>query len=557
MKKKMLKKLTALSLAAVTALSMTACGGGGGTTGQASTTGLDENGEVRDITFPLEETAELSFITSAPANSTQDPNERVIFQRLEEETNVHINWTCFVQDQFNDKKNLALSQAKSLPDGLFNAGMSNYDLLRYAKQGVIIPVEDLIENYMPNLQAVFEKYPEYKTMCTAPDGHIYSFPWIEQLGSGKEAIQSIGGMPFINKTWLDELGLEVPTTTEELKEVLVAFKENDPAGNGQTIPMSFIINDGDQDPYVLLGAFGEGYGDVPDHTAVTNDKKVIWTAAQEGYKEGISWLHELYELGVMDPEAFTQDWSTYVSKGKAGRYGLFFTWDSANIAPDMNDYIPLPALEGPDGMKSIPRQSGSATSGFDRGRCVLTSNCKDTALAAKWLDQMYAPLQSPQNNWGTYGEEGKFNIFEMSTNDAGEPMLKHMDLGNESPVEVREAQSVNGPLAILNDYYGTYVTCPDDAQYRLDWIKDIYVPDMIEEYVYPNVFMSQEDTDELNQYETDLKKYTEQMKAEWIMNGGIEEQWDEYLTILDEYGLQKWLEIKQKYLDDYFAAGNE
>ena len=149
MKKKMLKKLTALSLAAVTALSMTACGGGGGTTGQASTTGLDENGEVRDITFPLEETAELSFITSAPANSTQDPNERVIFQRLEEETNVHINWTCFVQDQFNDKKNLALSQAKSLPDGLFNAGMSNYDLLRYAKQGVIIPVEDLIENYMP------------------------------------------------------------------------------------------------------------------------------------------------------------------------------------------------------------------------------------------------------------------------------------------------------------------------------------------------------------------------------------------------------------------------
>ena len=80
---------------------------------------------------------------------------------------------------------------------------------------------------------------------------------------------------------------------------------------------------------------------------------------------------------------------------------------------------------------------------------------------------------------------------------------------------------------------------------------------MIEEYVYPNVFMSQEDTDELNQYDTDLKKYTEQMKAEWIMNGGIEEQWDEYLTTLDEYGLQKWLEIKQKYLDDYFAAGNE
>ncbi|MDO4293412.1 MAG: ABC transporter substrate-binding protein [Eubacteriales bacterium] len=553
MKRAILKKMLALTLTAATAVSMAACGSS--SAGQANTSGLDENGQVKEITFPLAEKAELSFITSAPANSTQDPNERVIFQRLEEQTNVHINWTCFVEDQFDDKKNLAMSQAKSLPDGLFNANMSNYDLLRYAKQGVIIPVEDLIDNYMPNLQAVFEKYPEYRTMCTAPDGHIYGFPWIEQLGEGKEAIQSVGGMPFINKKWLDELNLEVPTTTDELVEVLKIFKEKDPAGNGQTIPMSFIANGGNEDLGVLLGAFGEGYGDVPDHIAVTNDKKVIWTAVQDGYKEGIEWLHTMYEEGLMDPEAFTQDWSTFVSKGKADRYGLFFTWDAANIGSNLDDYIPLPALAGPDGMKSMPRQSGSATSGFDRGRCVLTSNCKDTALAAKWLDQMYAPLQSPQNNWGTYGEEGKFNIFEMSTNDEGEPMLKHMDLGTESPVEVRQNQSVNGPLAVLNDYYGVYVTCPDDAQYRLDWIREIYVPDMIEEYVYPNVFTSQEDADALNQYETDIKQYTEQMKADWIMNGGIGEDWDAYLKKLEEYGLSKYLEIKQSYLDAYYADG--
>lgn len=551
MKKRLLKKVLALTLTAATILSMTACGNSA--SGAANTSGLDENGQVREITFPLEEKAQLTFITSAPANSTQNPNERVIFQRMEEATNVHVEWTCFVEDQFNDKKNLALSQAKSLPDGLFNAGMSNYDLLRYAKQGVIIPVEDLIDNYMPNLKAVFEQYPEYRTMCTTPDGHIYAFPWIEQLGEGKEAIQSIGGMPFINKKWLDQLGLEVPTTTDELEQVLLTFKEKDPAGNGQTIPMSFIINGGNEDPHELMGAFGEGYGDVPDHIAVTNDKKVIWTATQEGYKEAIEWLHKLYEEGLMDPEGFTQDWGTFVSKGKADRYGLFFTWDAANIGSNLEDYIPLPALTGPTGMKSVCRQSGSATSGFDRGRCVLTSNCKDTALAAKWLDQMYAPLQSPQNNWGTYGEEGKFNIFEMSENEKGEPMLKHMDLGTESPVEVRQAQSVNGPLAILNDYYGTYVTCPDDAQYRLDWIREIYVPDMIEEYVYPNVFTSQEDADTLNQYETDLKKYTEQMKADWIMNGGVQEGWDAYLKKLDEYGLQKYLEIKQSYLDAYYA----
>ena len=95
-------------------------------------------------------------------------------------------------DQFSDKKNLALAQFGNLPDGLFNAGMSDYDLLRYAKQGIIIPLENLIDKYMPNLQAVFEKYPEYRTMCTAPDGHIYSFPWIEQLAQGKKPFRQSG-----------------------------------------------------------------------------------------------------------------------------------------------------------------------------------------------------------------------------------------------------------------------------------------------------------------------------------------------------------------------------
>ena len=63
-------------------------------------------------------------------------------------------------------------------------------------------------------------------MCTAPDGHIYSFPWIEQLGAGKEAIQAIGDIPYINKKWLDYLGLEVPTTTDELEQVLIAFRDH-------------------------------------------------------------------------------------------------------------------------------------------------------------------------------------------------------------------------------------------------------------------------------------------------------------------------------------------
>lgn len=61
-------------------------------------------------------------------------------------------------------------------------------------------------------------------MITAPDGHIYSFPWIEELGAGKESIHSVNDIPWINMEWLNKLGLKMPTTTEELKNVLIAFK---------------------------------------------------------------------------------------------------------------------------------------------------------------------------------------------------------------------------------------------------------------------------------------------------------------------------------------------
>ena len=91
---------------------------------------------------------------------------------------------------------------------------------------VISPLISLMLDPVSYTHLDVYKRQEYRTMCTAPDGHIYSFPWIEQLGSGKEAIQAIGDIPYINKKWLDYLGLDVPTTTDELEQVLIAFRDH-------------------------------------------------------------------------------------------------------------------------------------------------------------------------------------------------------------------------------------------------------------------------------------------------------------------------------------------
>lgn len=511
---------------------------------------------AESVRLPLKTKQTITGLTSYPSGTESDPNKRVIFERLEKKTNVHVDWKSIASDQWGDKISLQMVNFSTLPDFIFSAGFSDSDLLKYGEQELILPLEDYIDKYMPNLKKVFDEYPEYRKMSTDTKGHIWALPWIEQLGENKTAIQTIGNMSFINKKWLDYLKLDMPETTDELEDVLKSFKDHEAdlkekfQIDGSVIPLSCIVND--QDPALIINGFGEGYGDNDSgrHIAVTDDRKVICTAVQDGYREGITWLHQLYSEGLIDKECFTQDWSTYVSKGKSGRYGVCFTWDVANI-DNLKDWVPLPPLKA-DTLNITP-QNGSFTSGFDRGRCVVTSMAKNPALVCSWLDQMYDPLQSPQNNWGTYGEKNKFNIFRMSKNKNGEPMLKHEKLGDASPVEVREAQCVGGPLAVLNEYYGKYVTCPDDAQYRLDWIKDTYTDQMHGKYVYPNVFMDREDTEELSNLQADIQKEINARKSDWIMNGLDDSKWNAYIKKLDAYGMDKYLGIFQKYLNAYYA----
>ena len=560
--RKMRKTLALVMALVMTMMLLAACGSSGGAGGAASApVEIPEGG----YTFPLAEKAEISGLTRFPANTESEPNNRTIYKRLEEKTNVHVNWKAIQGDQWGDKIALEMANIKTLPEFISPAGLGDADILKYAKQGVIIPLEDFITpELMPNLCKVFEQAPEYKDMCTDENGHIWTLPWIEQLGVGKTAIQTIGNMPFINTAWLDFLGLKMPTTVDEFEQVLLAFRDHAAELkehfkiDGDIIPLACIVNGGNEDCRVLCNGFGEGYGDPDDwrHIVITDDKQVICAATTQGWRDGVEWLHKLYTENLFDPDAFTQEWSTYVAKGKSGRYGVCFSWDVANIVgltmADIQNgtagWAPLPMLKA-DTVNLTPN-TGSLTSGFDRGRgAVITANAKNPALICAWLDQMYDPIQSPQNNWGTYCEDDGFDIFVMGTNDKGEPMLQHADLGDHSPVEVREAEMVDGPLAVLDSYYGVYVTCPDDAQYRLDWIKDIYTPDMHTKYVFPNVLMSSDDTKEISNLLADIDKCIETARANAIMNGFSDADWDQLQTDLKAYKVDQLLAIFQKYVD--------
>ena len=79
------------------------------------------------------------------------------------------------------------------------------------------------------------------------------------------------------------------------------------------------------------------------------------------------------------------------------------------------------------------------------------------------------------------------------------------------------------------------------------------VPDMHTKYVYPNLFMSREDTETLSNLQADIEKTINRHKADWIMNGFTDADWEKFLDDLDAYGLEEYLGLFQKYLDAYNA----
>ena len=202
--------------------------------------------------FASAEQTEFNVLSGISALSGGYDNNEVL-NAMQEQAGVKITWDCW-SDSLSEVVGTRISgnSASKNPIDAFQAcGFSNFDLMRYGSAGTFIDLTPYITpEVMPHLSTILEAHPEIKAAITMSDGKIYGLPAGEQMGTagiGREKDYSIFSVPqfaMINKVWLDDLGLQVPTTLDELHDVLVAFKENDMSakiyGNeaGSTIPMS-------------------------------------------------------------------------------------------------------------------------------------------------------------------------------------------------------------------------------------------------------------------------------------------------------------------------------
>jgi putative aldouronate transport system substrate-binding protein len=462
-----------------------------------------------------------------------------IFKRLEKSTNVHVEWDNIPDTDYAEKKSLLLASG-DLPDAFYGAGFTDYELITYGKDGTIIPLEKLIADYAPNLTKLLEKRPDIKAAITAPDGHIYGLPTWEE--------NELGTNPFfhvINKSWLDKLGLKMPITLDDYTNDLLAFKNQDPNGNGKKdeIPLSFMHMNWTADISGLFGAFG-----MPDNLEhrIVRDGKVIFTAIQPQYKEALTYFNEKwYKQGLIDPESFTQEAPQYLAKGKTPveTLGSFVWWEIEEVVgPDRaKDYALVPPLVGPTGIKDIGRGNGG---GPGRGTFVITKEDKNPEVTMRWIDEQYEPYMAAQIHWGPIGI-----IYKKDANGK----LVNLPLpAGKSMGEYRQTVAPNGAGVITKEDYQTIVDMEPRAQQRKKDLEKYYEPFMEKEN-YPSIFFEPDELDTINKIEPDLLKFVNTQRAKFIVDGVTDKAWDSYVKQVKEMGLDQLMEIYQKGLDRYNA----
>ena len=270
-----------------------------------------------------------------------------------------------------------------------------------------IELTDLInEETMPNLLRAFEEDPELKAVCTGRDGKIYSLP--KKLPLRPEVC---GDIFYINKEWLDNLNLAVPTTYEELETVLEKFITEDADNDGDpTNEIAYSNSAGSTllsgDLRTILFPFGTMVSRADNYMGLNGDGEPVFMPAQENYKEAVIWMHELWEKGILDPEYFTQDSSMYNSKLQAeggSKVGLFHAWTADAMAGENADqFIALEAVAGPDGNHYVENASNFLDIA-DR-ELVITKDCEDPEKLLAWADDFYTDLASMQTMYGSISD---------------------------------------------------------------------------------------------------------------------------------------------------------
>lgn len=439
-----------------------------------------------------------------------------------------------------EDKNLMFT-SRDYPDISFNVG-TDKQIQDAALGGDIYQLDELIEQYSPNWSSYLAQNDYARKVTTMSDGHIYSLPIVRDEPSNG----NLRDQWLIQKTWLDELNLEAPTTTEEFYNVLKAFKEN--AGQG-SIPEDVIpyyiygITQNVGGALDLINSFGVRVASERYLVTVNDEGKVECNFADESIKEPLAYLRRLFEEGLIPGECLTDDWDTYLTKTRStpavvGSYHSYQNPDATNTS-----VAAMGPLDSGNGNAPYIR---SQTNQVQRNYFTIYKNCEHPEAAMRLADLIADPDWSIQAMYGMFGD-----TYLTKNDDGSVTMLPYA--ADEQGQTSAPMNSV--PFLLTSEMFETFSYAEGSAQrQRDDAIKELYAGHTIPaDNLYPNVIFTTEQTDRLAELSVDIRDYIDTTLSNWMLNGGMEEGWDAYVEQLGELGLEEYVSILQEALDAFNA----
>lgn len=329
------------------------------------------------LLLPCAALAENTMAGYDPESVYRTWSSNLFFQRMEQKTGVSFTYRQYQKaDEWTTAKAAMTAGSEDLPDVLFKASLTPAECTELLDRGVLVDLAPYIAQDCPNLYAILQQNPEYWDAITLPDGRIAALPAITE--------QPMQNSVWLNTAWMEKLGLSMPTTLDELTDVLRAFRDRDPNGNGKKdeIPLAFI---GSFDLKFLGHAFGLIAN---DYNIRAVDGTVEFMPLNDNFRPFIEWLHQLYAEGLLDESGFsTSDSLRQVTDSSdTNRYGGVITTMTTTMLPSewASQYAVMPPLAY-NGQTIYRDFAGSVTA----GTFAITTHCEDVHAMLQWVDQFY------------------------------------------------------------------------------------------------------------------------------------------------------------------------
>lgn len=506
--------------------------------------------------FPIVDEAVEITVFTAPYAMTEDMATNSQSLWIEELTNVKINWVVTNQADATQKINLILASGADMPDAFMvpNSYISTQQIVAYGEQGYFVPLNDMIDQWGVNTQALFEARPGLKEQCTAPDGNIYFLPKYNESYHSLYPYKA-----FINQTWLENVGMDMPTTTDELLEVLKAFRDQDANGNGDST---------DEIPLVttnLMGWLTDPFMATSTYQSLlVQDGVVSFDFVSEEYKEALKFMKTLYDEKLIPEDIFmlTEDQLKVLTGDPEGnRVGVCVQGvvsGFVDVSTDVKEeFVACPVLIGPSG-----RQATSKAGVYFEPTFIITSECKDPEVAFRWADAQMVDLMKDDYHWVSlkYGPETEANTWRRA--EEGEVAVNGSVGGWAMAFNWGETLNTHwyemGP-GFFSDEFKTSVVVDRNVWNQevvlYDATKDLYEPHGVSVSMPNILLMNSELAEVIGGYGSIFTDYAEQARVKFV-NGtwDIDGDWDQYLAELKNMGADEFIDAWQQAYDAIYET---